>query len=87
MNNSPHVARMAKRQRSKPLELYEVLQILSGAILKAEEILHRAEDDEFALRACHALSQSSGQYARLMAEGELEARVKVLEAALAGRVA
>src|SRR5262245_30263015 len=82
-----HLARLAKRQRAKPLELFEVLQILSGAIRKAEQILLDADDRDFALRCCHALSQACGQYSRLMAEGELEARLKVIEEALRGKVA
>jgi hypothetical protein len=86
-NVSPHVARMAKKERGKPLAVYEVLQILSDAIRKAETLLHDAQDADYALRCCHALSQSCGQYSRLVAEGELEARIKVLEEALRGKAA
>jgi hypothetical protein len=78
---------MAKRARGKPLALAEVLSILSDAIRKAEQLLHEADDRDFAMRCCHALSQACGQYSRLMTEGELESRLKVLEDQLRGAAA
>jgi hypothetical protein len=82
-----YLARMGKKQRGKPLEVAEVLSMLSDALRKAEEILHRASDDEFALKACHCLSQTAGQYVRVLSEGELEQRIKALEEVVRGRVA
>jgi hypothetical protein len=78
---------MAKRQRHKPLALSEVLQMLTGALLRAEALLEEATDPDFALRCIHALVQSAGQYSRLLSEGEMEARLRALEEMMRGRVA
>jgi hypothetical protein len=86
-NPDPWKARQGKRQRGRPLELAEVLAILSDAIRKTEALLDGEEDRDFILRCTHAISQACGQYSRLMADGELEARLAVLEAAVRGKVA
>jgi hypothetical protein len=78
---------MAKRQRGRPLELSEVLAMVSDALRRAESLLQDATDPDYALRCIHALSQTAGQYSRLVSEGELENRIKVLEEVLRGRAA
>jgi hypothetical protein len=80
-------ARLGKKARGKPLEIQEVLAILSDAIRKAEQLLADSADADYALRCCHALSQACGQYSRLVSEGELENRIKMLEEALRGKAA
>jgi hypothetical protein len=77
-NPDPFRARQSKRQRGKPLDLSEVLAILSDALRKAEELLQGADDKDFILRCVHCVSQSAGQYSRLVSEDELESRLKVL---------
>jgi hypothetical protein len=85
--HSTHIARAAKRRAHKPLNLQDVLKILTSAIREAERLLYEADDPDFTLRCIHALSQACGQYSKLMAEGELEARLSVVEGALKGQAA
>ena len=80
-NRSPHAARLAKRRAHKPGNLQDLLKVLWTAIHDAEHLLYAAEDAGLRLRCIHAISQASGQYARLLETGELEARLTALEAA------
>jgi len=83
-NASPYRARLAKRRAHKPGDLNNLTRILWTAIRDAEQLLYTAEDPELRLRCVHALSQSAGQYARLLEIGELEARLEALERAMKG---
>jgi hypothetical protein len=80
MNHNPLPARLAKKARRKPGDLPALLKKLWGAVLHAETVMETAEDAELRLKAIHALSQCSGQYAKLLEIGELEARLAALEA-------
>ena len=80
-NPNPYAARQAKRRAHKPLNLADVLKILTSAIREAERLLYGADDPEVTLRCVHALSQACGQYSKLIEIGEFEARLKVLEEA------
>ena len=88
-NPSPHLARQAKRRAHKPLDLADILKILTSAIREGERLLLSAADDDhdLTLRAIHALGQVTGQYCKLLEAGELEARLVVLEAQMPGRAA
>jgi hypothetical protein len=79
MNPSPYKARLAKKRPRRPGDLRQLTRVLWRAILEAEAILAHADDAELTLRAVHAISQASGQYAKLIEVGEFEARLKVLE--------
>jgi len=63
--------------------------MLWGALLEAQDVLQQAPEDnpELRLKACHCLSQTAGQYAKLLEVGEIEGRLVALEAALRGKVA
>ena len=84
MNRSPHRARMGKKLRGKPGNMAEVQRILWHTLKRAQGILDTATEDEETLRACHAVSQIAGQYVKLLALGEMEARILALEQALEG---
>jgi hypothetical protein len=50
--------------------------------LHAETILEHAsqeENPELVLRAVHAISQTAGQYAKLLQIGEIESRLRAVE--------
>ena len=79
MNPNPHAARLAKKRR-RPGNLGALQRLLWRTLLTAEEILDDAEEPDMQLRAIHALSQASGQYAKLLEIGELESRIAALEA-------
>ncbi|MBM3224378.1 MAG: hypothetical protein FJZ47_11315 [Candidatus Tectomicrobia bacterium] len=79
-NPNPFQARQAVRQRAKPGNLDELLAMLWGALEEAEAVLARAATDDLRLKSIHAISQCAGQYAKLLEIGELEARLKALEA-------
>jgi hypothetical protein len=68
---------MAKKRRRKPGNLAQLVRILWQAVLEAQAVLEGADEDEadLKLRAVHALGQVSGQYAKLLEIGELEASV------------
>jgi hypothetical protein len=88
-NPSPHLARMGKKARGKPGDLAELLAMLWGALLEAQDVLTQAPEDspELRLKAVHAISQCGGQYARLLEVGELEACLAALEAHARGTAA
>ena len=71
---------MARKQIRKPGDIHAVMRLLWRALKTAEVILDEADADEMKLRAVHAISQASGQYAKLLEIGELEARLQALEA-------
>jgi len=75
----PAYRRATKRAR-KPGHLADLQRVLWHAIIEAKWVLDQAEEPELRLRAIHALSQASGQYAKLLEIGELEARIAILEA-------
>jgi hypothetical protein len=78
-NPNPYQARAAKRRAHKPLNLLDVLKIMTKAIREAEAALLATDDVELTLKCVHALSQSCGMYAKLLEVGEFEARLKALE--------
>jgi hypothetical protein len=80
-NPNPFHARMAKKRARKPGDLRALQRMLWRALLEAERVFLESDNDELSLKAVHALSQASGQYAKLLEIGELEARVVALEAA------
>jgi hypothetical protein len=83
-NPNPVAARQAKRRAHKPLQMADLLKILTSAIREAEQVLYRAaeaEDHEMVLKSTHAVSQCIGQYSKLLEIGEFEARIAALEAA------
>jgi hypothetical protein len=80
VNNDPYKARIGKRRRGKPGNLLDVQRELWHALQKALEVLDEALEPELILKGVHAVSQVSGQYAKLLEIGELEARVQSLEA-------
>jgi hypothetical protein len=86
-NPNPYRARLLRRRIRRPLEMVDVLRILSRGILEADELLKNSVDPEFTLRCIHALSQACGQYSRLIQEGALEARLTALECELHGAAA
>lgn len=49
--------------------------------MAVEALMAGTAEREMQLRAIHAISQASGQYAKLLEIGELEARIAALEAA------
>jgi hypothetical protein len=85
-NPSPHKARMAKKRKRKPGTLLDLQKLLWKALRTAEDLLDGATTleeeghEELQLRAIHAISQASGQYAKLLEVGKLEARIAALEA-------
>ena len=82
-NPNPYQARQAKRRRGRPGNLSQVLRIVWAALLEADGVLQRADDDaEVILKAVHAVSQCAGQYAKLLEVGEWEARLTQVEAEL-----
>jgi hypothetical protein len=83
-NPNPHAARLAKRRAHKPGSLEDLLKVLWTALSDAERLMYAADDPEVRLRCIHAISQVSGQYAKLLEIGELEARIAALEAAQKG---
>ena len=79
-NPSPHRGRLGKKLRGKPGDMPQLLLILWHALKRSQGVLDRVvEDDEATLKACHAISQIAGQYAKLLEIGELEARIAALE--------
>ena len=75
-----HRARMGKQLRGKPGNLHDLQKILWYALKKAQAVLDEAGDDnDLTLKACHAVSQVAGQYAKLLEIGYLEQRVQALE--------
>jgi hypothetical protein len=80
-NPNPFHARMAKKRARKPGDLRALQRMLWRALLEAKTVFLESDNDELSLKAVHALSQASGQYAKLLEIGELEARVVALEAA------
>ena len=84
-NTKQYKARLAKRRAHKPGNLQDILKILWTAIADVEHVLYTAGDDaDLRLRCLHALSQSCGQYSKLLEIGELEARLAALEQAMKG---
>jgi hypothetical protein len=85
-NPNPHAARMAKKRARKPGNLPQLLRMLWHALLEAQAVLDTATADEaeLKLRAVHALSQASRQYAKLLEIGELEAQLSALEQQMQG---
>jgi hypothetical protein len=84
-NTSQYKARLAKRRAHKPGNLQDILKILWTAISDVEHLLYTAGDDaDLRLRCLHALSQSCGQYSKLLEIGELEARLSALEQQMQG---
>jgi hypothetical protein len=81
MNANPYRARQAQKRRAKPGNLAGLQRLLWRALKTAEAILDEAAEPDMQLRAVHAISQASGQYAKLLEIGELEARIAALEAA------
>ena len=86
-NANPYQGRQAIRRAHKPLSAADVLRVLTTAIREAERLLLEAEEPEFTLKCVHALSQACGQYVRLLAEGELEARLAAVEQLVRGEAA
>jgi hypothetical protein len=81
-NRNPWQARHAKRRVRKPGNLLDLQRKLWRCLCEAELILEEADDPELVLKAVHAISQCSGQYAKLLEVGEIEARVQALEAGM-----
>jgi len=55
-NPNPHAARLAKRRAHKPLNLADVLKIMTRAIREAEYgLLTTVDDVELSLRCVHSL--------------------------------
>lgn len=85
-NPNPVAARRAKRaaRQSAASAAGTVgdLQVkLWRALSAADEILaDRASDPALRLRALHALTQASGAYLKVLETGELEARLRAVEA-------
>jgi hypothetical protein len=79
---------MAKKRKRKPGTLLDLQKLLWKALRTAEDLLDGATTlaeageghEGVQLRAIHAISQASGQYAKLLEVGELEARIAALEA-------
>jgi hypothetical protein len=85
-NRSAHAMRMALKRPRKSGDMPQLLRILWQAVLEARAILEAATEDqaELKLRAIHALSQSCGQYAKLLASDETDARLEALGEGLSG---
>jgi hypothetical protein len=86
-NRDPHAARAAKKRKGKPGNLLEVQKLLWKALRTAEGLLDTATEaqlDLLQLRCIHAISQSAGQYIKLLEIGELESRIAALEAVQKG---
>ena len=80
-----HLARLAKKKRSAPGNIADLLERQWRAVEAAEAVLLdacTAEDATLVLKGVHALTQASGAYAKLIEVGELEARLADLEARL-----
>ena len=76
-----------KKQR-KPGTVEDAMLVAWRALKAAEEALYAAgEEDDLSgvLRACHAITQGSAAYAKLVETGELEARLAELERMLEER--
>lgn len=80
-----HLARLARRDRSRAGDVAELKARVWRAVDAAEAVLTDAAADADAalvLRAVHALTQAAGTYARILETGEMEARLADLEARL-----
>lgn len=66
------------RPRSEPGSLADAQKELWHALTTASRLLD-AHDRDVRLRACHAVGQLTGSYAKLAQAVELEERVKQLE--------
>ena len=92
-----HLARLAQRKRRSKGDLNGARLRLWAALEAAEACLQDAAaagDRDGVLKACHAVVQASGAYARVFEVGELEARfsallseVEALKKAAAGPIA
>ena len=81
--NNPvtHLARLAKRKRRSSGNLNGARLRLWSALEAAEACLMDAVaegDRDGVLKACHAVTQTSGAFARVFEIGELEARLTAL---------
>jgi hypothetical protein len=85
-NTSSYAARAALKRPRKSGDAAQLLRILWQAVVEAQAILEAATEDQadLKLRAVHALSQSCGQYAKLLELGALDARLAALEQHLKG---
>jgi hypothetical protein len=84
MKPTPPHALNGKPRPRKPGDLAALQRMLWRALRTAERILEEAEEPELQLRAIHAISQTGGQYLKLLETGEFEVRIAALEAAQKG---
>lgn len=90
-DTKPHIARMSKKEKSKPGSLDDLTHTLWKAINRLDTCLEQLADTEGKAdtnelcRLVHCLSQSASVYARVLEVGELEARVQALEQQVKGK--
>ena len=87
-NTRLHIARREKKRRRirKVGDLTSARKKLWQAITTAEDVLLNSQDDDHtALKAVHALTQSTQAYARLVEAEELAARLDELESTVYGK--
>jgi hypothetical protein len=78
-----HAAKLLRRRTHRIGNLTELLKVLWQVIVEAEAVLLSSDDPELILKACHALSQASMSYAKLLEQSEVEQRLARVEARLA----
>ena len=86
-NPDPYQARIARKRRGRNGSLATAQRILWRAVLKVEATLEDEKSAEMVIKCTHALSQALQAYGRLVETGQLEDRLKVLEAQLKNEVA
>jgi hypothetical protein len=79
----PRHVKAARKRLKKPGDLHELRRKLWQAILEAERVMLTNANDEMVLKAVHALSQAAAHYAKLVTDGEVEARLRAVETMLA----
>ena len=73
---------MARSKKRKPGNLDDAKAVLWDTLVQAKSVLDKATEPDMQLKACHCVSQVCGQYIRVCASGEWEARLAALEAAV-----
>lgn len=82
MPRNKHAAKLLRRRTHRAGDLQQLMKMLWQALIEAEAVLLASDDPELTLKACHAISQCGGQYFRLLEGGEMESRLKAVEAAM-----
>jgi HAMP domain-containing protein len=85
-NSNPWKARMGRRLQAKPGDLEAAKCHTWAVLMEAFESIGEAEDSDDKRRWALAYSQLLGNFVRLYEIGEVEARLKVMETSVEGRL-